>query len=91
MPAAVISSPHTVRSQRVDRIMLQVILGLVPGAIAMTWYFGWGLAINMVLAATFAVGTEAAVLRLRGRPALPAIRDLSAVVTALLFGLCVPP
>ncbi|MEJ2387395.1 MAG: electron transport complex subunit RsxD [Chromatiaceae bacterium] len=91
MPAAVISPPHTVRPQRVDRIMLQVILGLVPGAIAMTWYFGWGLAINMVLATTFAVGTEAAVLRLRRRPALPAVRDLSAVVTALLLAVCVPP
>jgi electron transport complex protein RnfD len=91
MPGALISSPHIVRPQRVDRIMLQVILGLVPGAIAMTWYFGWGLAINMGLAATFAVGTEAAVLGLRRRPALPAVRDLSAVVTALLLAVSVPP
>ncbi|MGA7981364.1 MAG: electron transport complex subunit RsxD [Chromatiaceae bacterium] len=91
MPGVVISSPHSARPNRVDWIMLQVILGLIPGALAMTWYFGWGLLINMVLASVFAVGAEAAVLKLRGRPVLPAVRDLSAVVTALLFAIAVPP
>jgi electron transport complex protein RnfD len=75
----------------VDRIMLQVILALIPGTAAMIWFFGWGIAINMVLATLFALAAEAAALRLRGRPALPALRDLSAVVTALLFALAVPP
>jgi electron transport complex protein RnfD len=91
MPGIVISSPHSARPNRVDWIMLQVILGLVPGAIAMTWYFGWGLLINMVLASAFAVAAEASVMKLRGRPALPAIQDLSAVVTALIFAIAVPP
>jgi electron transport complex protein RnfD len=47
--------------------------------------------INMVLATVFAVVAEALVLKLRGRPVLPAIGDYSAVVTALLFALTVPP
>jgi electron transport complex protein RnfD len=47
--------------------------------------------INMALATVFAVGAEALVMKLRGRPVLPAIGDYSAVVTALLFALTVPP
>jgi electron transport complex protein RnfD len=91
MPGAIISSPHSARPNRVDWMMLQVILGLIPAVIAITWYFGWGLLINMVLASLFAVGAEAAVLLMRGRPVPPTIRDLSAVVTALLFAIVVPP
>jgi len=71
--------------------MLQVILALLPGIAAMIWYFGWGLLINIVLAVSSALGFEALVLKLRQRPILPTLRDLSAVVTALLFAIAVPP
>lgn len=91
MTDGIVSSPYGSRPNRVDRIMLEVILAMIPGILAMIWYFGWGILINIVLAALFAVATEAAVLRLRGRPAWPAIRDLSALVTALLFALAAPP
>ena len=91
MAGAILSSPYGVRPNRVDQVMLQVILALIPGMLAMIWFFGWGIAINLVLASLFAVLTEAFVLRLRGRPALPTLRDLSALVTALLFALAVPP
>jgi Na+-translocating ferredoxin:NAD+ oxidoreductase subunit D len=87
----VASSPYSPRINRVDRVMLQVILALIPGALAMVWFFGWGLLIQMALATATAVVAEAAVMRLRGRPALPAISDLSAVVTALLLAIAVPP
>jgi electron transport complex protein RnfD len=86
-----ISSPHTTRPNSVDRVMLQVILALVPGAAAMTWFFGWGILINMALATAAAVAAESLMLRLRGQPVLPALADLSAVVTALLFAVAVPP
>ena len=89
--AAVVSSPHGPRSSRVDWIMGQVLLALVPGILAMTWYFGWGLLINITLAVLFALGAEAAVLRARGRPVLPTLKDYSAVVTAVLFAIAVPP
>ncbi len=91
MTGVVVSSPHSARINRVDRVMLQVILALIPGILAMTWLFGWGLLINMGLAVTFAIAAEALVMRLRGRPALPAISDLTAVVTAVLFAIAVPP
>ncbi|MBK1699855.1 electron transport complex subunit RsxD [Thiococcus pfennigii] len=91
MSATIISSPHGARANRVDLIMLQVLLALVPGVAAMTWLFGWGVLINVALASLVAVAAEAAVLKLRGRAAGPAIRDLSAVVTAVLFAIAVPP
>jgi len=91
MAGGFISSPHSARVNRVDWVMLQVCLALVPGTLALVWFFGWGVLINMGLAVVFAVAAEALTVKLRGRPALPAIRDYSAVVTALLFALTVPP
>jgi len=91
MAGVIVSSPYGSGPNRVDRVMREVILAMIPGTVAMIWYFGWGILINLVLASLFAVLTEAVVLKLRGRPAWPAIRDLSALVTALLFALAVPP
>ncbi|MBP6582408.1 MAG: RnfABCDGE type electron transport complex subunit D, partial [Chromatiaceae bacterium] len=91
MPSPIVSSPFAGRLNRTDQIMLQVILALIPGTLAMVWYFGWGVLINMALASVFALACEALVIRLRGRPVLPAIGDLSALVTALLFAVAVPP
>jgi electron transport complex protein RnfD len=85
------SSPHTGRPNRVEKVMLQVILALIPGTIAMVFYFGWGVLINMVLAVTAAVGFEALMMKLRKRPVLPPLLDLSAVLTALLFAIAIPP
>jgi electron transport complex protein RnfD len=71
--------------------MAEVLLALVPGIVALAWYFGWGVVINVALASVVAVAAEAAVLRLRGRPVGPALSDLSALVTAWLFAVSIPP
>ncbi|MCU7805071.1 MAG: electron transport complex subunit RsxD [Candidatus Thiodiazotropha sp. (ex Lucinoma borealis)] len=86
-----LSSPHTKRVNRVDKVMLQVVLALIPGITAMIFYFGWGVLINAVLAILSAVAFEAMVIRLRKRPVMPVLFDLSAVVTALLFAVAIPP
>ena len=91
MQFSTITPPHTDRPNSVTLAMLWVIVALVPGAVAMIWLFGWGILINMVLAVTTAIAAETLAMRLRKRPALPAIRDLSAVLTALLFAIAVPP
>ena len=91
MQFVTITSPHTDRPNSVTVTMLWVIIALVPGAAAMTWYFGWGIVIHMLLASAAAVAAEALVLRLRGRPVVPAVSDLSAVVTALLLAIALPP
>ena len=71
--------------------MGMVLLALIPGTLAMWWYFGWGVLINLAIAVIAAVAAEAAVMRLRGRDARPVLLDLSAVVTAWLLALALPP
>jgi electron transport complex protein RnfD len=71
--------------------MGMVLLALLPGTLAMFWYFGWGVLINIVLAVATAVAAEAAVLRLRGRAVGPVLIDLSAVLTAWLMAIALPP
>jgi electron transport complex protein RnfD len=85
------TSPHTGRPNRVDKVMLQVVLALIPGTAALVFYFGWGVLINVLLAITSALAFEALVMKLRKRPVLPPLLDLSAVVTALLFAVAIPP
>ena len=47
--------------------------------------------VNFALAAVSALSTEAAILRLRGRPARQALRDGSALITAALLAFSLPP
>ncbi len=86
-----LTSPHSQRPNSVAQSMLWVIIALIPGILAMTWYFGWGTLINITLATLTALACESIALKLRGRPALPVLGDLSAIVTALLFAIAVPP
>ena len=86
-----VSSPHHTPAKSVSRVMGAVILALLPGSAAATWFFGWGVLINIVLAVIFAVGLEALMLALRKRPIKPFVTDYSAVLTAWLFALAMPP
>lgn len=85
------SSPHSGRPNRVDKVMLQVVMALLPGCAALIFYFGWGVLINLILALASALACEALVMRLRKRPVMPPLLDLSATVTALLFAVAIPP
>ncbi len=71
--------------------MLQVLLALIPGTLVMFYFYGWGVIINIVFAVIFAVSLEAFALFIRKRPILPFLSDLSAVVTAWLLALALPP
>ena len=84
-------APHMPAPTTVSGVMLQVLLALVPGIVAHAWFFGPGILFQLVLATVFALGFEAAMLWARGRPIRPFMTDLSVVVTAVLFALCVPP
>ncbi|MDX1335537.1 MAG: electron transport complex subunit RsxD [Gammaproteobacteria bacterium] len=85
------SSPYISTAPDVSAVMRQVLYALVPGTLASIWYFGWGVLINLVLAILFAISLEAIMLKLRGRPIKPFLSDYSAVVTAWLFTLALPP
>ncbi len=70
--------------------MINVIIGLLPGTLAYVWFFGVGVLINITLAVIFALGFEAAILKLRNKPVKSHLNDYSAVVAAWLFALCLP-
>jgi electron transport complex protein RnfD len=85
------SSPHLPAEGSVDVIMRRVLLALVPGVACMTWLFGWGVLINIALAAVTALVAEAAMLALRGRPVAATLRDNSALLTGVLLALALAP
>lgn len=86
-----ISSPHVHNKNSTLKIMQKVMLATVPGLIVLTVFFGWGNLINIMLAGLTAVLCEASILKLRGRPVLRYLKDYSALLTALLLGLALPP
>jgi electron transport complex protein RnfD len=71
--------------------MLKVLLALVPGIIAYVWIYGGGILVTITLATVTALVAEAALLKLRERPIKPYLMDMSAVVTAWLLALALPP
>lgn len=84
-------SPYISGSASVSVIMLKVLLALVPGIVAYVWVFGGGVLVSLVLASVTALASEAAMLKLRGRPVQPFLMDGSALVTAWLLALAIPP
>ncbi len=85
------SSPHSHAEVGITGIMLRVILAMVPGIAAYVWFFGYGLLVNMLLTVTTALVCETMLLKMRSRPIKPFITDLSAIVTAMLLALAIPP
>lgn len=75
----------------VHAVMYKVIAALIPGIIASTYYFGWGVLINIALVSVTALAGEAVTLRFRAYPVSPALRDGSALLTALLLAIALPP
>ena len=84
-------APHVVAGFTVPRVMFLVLLALAPAAVAHVVVFGPGLLLQLAVAAPVALGCEAAALALRRRPAGPALRDGSVLVTAALLAICLPP
>ena len=86
-----ISSPHTHAVTNTARVMQQVLLALVPGTLAMVYFFGAGTLVNIAWACIAALGCEALALKLRKRPIAFFLKDYSALVTAVLLALAIPP
>ncbi len=72
-------------------LMLLVILCCLPGVALSTWFYGIGTLLNILVASIAAVAFEATVVRLRNHPVKPALADKSALVTAVLLGIVLPP
>jgi Na+-translocating ferredoxin:NAD+ oxidoreductase subunit D len=84
-------SPYISNAPSVSTMMLKVLLALVPGIIAYVWAFGGGILVTIALATATALAAEAAMLKIRKRPIAPFLSDYSAVITAWLLALAIPP
>ncbi|PCI55141.1 MAG: electron transport complex subunit RsxD [Methylophilaceae bacterium] len=84
-------SPYISNAPTVRSIMFKVLLSLIPGIVVYAWLFGGGILITLALATATALATEALMLKLRHRPVQPFLSDYSAVITAWLLALAIPP
>jgi electron transport complex protein RnfD len=71
--------------------MRAVLYALIPALLAHVWFYGGGILLNVTVGLVAAVLTEAACLRLAGKPLSPFVTDGSALVTAILLAFCLPP
>ncbi len=85
------SSPFITQPSSVSQIMLRVLLALIPGIALYVWYFGPAILVSITLASLTALATEAVMLKLRNRPIKPFLSDNSALLTAWLLALSIPP
>lgn len=83
--------PYMENKTSVSVVMLKVLAALVPGIFAYVWVFGSGILVSLMLASATALASEAAMLKLRSSPIRPFLLDGSALVTAWLLALALPP
>ena len=86
-----LSSPHAHGPASTQRVMLKVLVATVPGILILTWFFGYGTLVNILFGSVVALAFEALALKLRGRPIGFYLSDLSALVTAFLLCIALPP
>jgi electron transport complex protein RnfD len=86
-----ITSPHAHGPMSTTRVMQNVLLALIPGVIVLTSFFGFGTLVNIIWGCALAIVFESLALLLRGRPPLFYLKDLSAIVTATLLCIALPP
>ncbi len=91
MAFRIASSPYTHNRRSTGNIMLLVVLATVPGFAAQWYFFGYGSVLQVLLAVLTAWLAEAAIMRLRKAPIAPSLADNSALLTAVLIGISLPP
>lgn len=86
------SSPHNHNQTETSGLMRLVIYALIPGIIAQWYFFGWGNFIHISLAITTALLCEffALSLRTNTKKIRKQVFDGSAILTAILLGICLP-
>lgn len=86
-----VSSPHVHKASRTADVMRLVLLATLPGIFALTVFFGWGTLIQVVWVSGLALLMEAAIMLMRRRSVVFYLKDYSALVTAVLLALAIPP
>jgi len=90
MSFRIASSPHQHSLANTPALMRTVALACIPGVAAQLYFFGTGVLVQLVLAIMTAWLSEAAMLKLRGKPIRPRLADHSALVTGVLLALAIP-
>jgi len=85
------NSPFLRQPASVQSVMLKVLLALLPGIALYIWFFGWAVVVQIAIASVAALVAEAVMLALRRKPLGPFLSDGSALVTAWLVALTLPP
>ncbi len=91
MAPTLATSPHAHGPLSTDKVMRAVLLATLPGLAALTWHFGFGTLVGIAWACLVALACEALALALRRRPVARHLGDGSALVTATLLAISMPP
>jgi electron transport complex protein RnfD len=83
------TSPHILSGHRVDTIMFNVVLALLPTTAFAVFAFGLAGALTLTVATASCVATEFGFCRLSGKKST--IANWSVMITGLLYGLTLPP
>ena len=86
-----ITSPHAHGPLSTPRVMQYVLLATLPGIVVLTHFFGFGTLVNILWGCLLALACEALALTLRRRPLGFYLKDYSALVTATLLCIALPP
>ena len=86
-----LTSPHAHGPMSTQRVMQSVLLATIPGVIVLTHFFGFGTLVNILWGSVVALACEALALKLRRRPLGFYLKDYSALVTAVLLCIALPP
>lgn len=84
-------SPHG-HSQKSTRVIMRLTLfALLPAVVTQCYLFGWGVLFQLTIAMITALVAEAIILRMRGFSVSSSLADSSALLTAALIAVAVPP
>ncbi len=86
-----VSGPHTHGPASVSKIMFTVMLALVPATAYGIYLFGWPALNLFIITLVSALAIEAMCLRLAALPIRPSLMDGSALLSAWLVALTLPP
>ena len=85
------SSPYAHNNQNVRKLMLQVQVAAFPALLVHIYLFGFGIVVQWLIAVVTMLLVEYVMLKLRGRPVMPFITDMSALITSTGLVFCIPP
>ncbi len=85
------TSPFLHNNSSVQKLMLQIQLAALPALLTHIYFFGLGITIQWTLAVLTLLVVETTMLKLRNRPVMPYLSDLSGLITVTGIVFCIPP